>query len=84
MRGSHDLPSEANRYDGSPAPSRNTGVGIADAKAAAEEARENAECEHCGEDDYDDLKQVPKQSDNGNPRAPPEPIMLCSDCRDGR
>lgn len=73
------------RYDGAPAPPRNAGVTAGDMKAAAREAKENAECDHCGHDDYDDLKRVAKTYIHDCPRhqAPdPRPILLCDDCRE--
>lgn len=86
MRGrDNNMPSEANRYDGAPAPDRNVGISIGDAKAAAEEARENASCDHCDEDDYEDLKKVAKHHQHdcsAHQHAPPEPLLLCSDCRE--
>lgn len=80
-----DLPSEARRYDGGPAPKRNAGVGIGDAKAAAEEARRNATCDHCDHDDYEDLKMVQSSYQHGcsaHQHPDPDPLRLCPDCRE--
>jgi len=46
------------RYDGAPAPKRNTGVGVADALSAAEDAKRDAQCDNCGHDNYNDLKRA--------------------------
>lgn len=81
----NDTPTEQRRYDGAPAPPRNAGVGIGDARAAAEDARREASCEHCDEDDWECLKPVPRSHVHHcdvHQKEPPDPIILCDDCRE--
>lgn len=81
----NNMPSESNRYDGAPAPRRNAGVSIGDARALAEEQKRRASCDHCDHDNWEDLKMVSSvyTHDCRRSQAPdPDPIYLCSDCQE--
>jgi len=73
------------RYDGAPAPKRNTGVGVADALSAAEDAKRDAQCDNCGHDNYNDLKRAAgahHHTCSFYQSAPPNPKLLCDKCRE--
>lgn len=79
-----DLPDEANRYDGAPAPKKEQDVSVEAAKAEAAEAMRNATCDHCDADeDYHDMVTRPSGYDHNCPASQhpnPRPVLLCEQC----
>lgn len=87
----HRTEFERRRYDGGPAPSRNTGISMGDAKAAAEKAAREQTCDHCGYDPggasatREELTRVESRlvhSCSRHQTPPVDPVALCPDCLD--
>lgn len=88
MRHGNGMPSEANRYDGAPAPKREQPAPPGKEEVEAQHRRHlrSEGCKHCDEDEPDNLQQVGMLLPSCSARQkPPEPfIVLCDDCLEER